>query len=304
MEIWIAFTLAAVFFQTARFALQKRLKTAGLSAAGATWVRFLWSAPLMAVGMMLLTATTGTELPPLSTRFWIFALAGGIGQILATICVVALFSRRNFAVGITLKKSEVLLTALVGWLVLGEATSGAGLAALALGAVALLMLSKETAVIPPPGQGALRRLVTPSAALGLTSGIFFALAGVAYRGAMLSLGDAPLALRAAWQLTLITGSQALLMLAWFLWRDRGQIARVLAAWRPGLALAAASMAGSFCWFSAFALQNAAYVYAVGQTELIFSILGGALFFGERLSRREYAGAALLTVSVVVLVLVV
>lgn len=304
MDLWIAATLAAVLFQTARFALQKRLKTAGLSAAGATWVRFLWSAPLMGAGLFAWAGATGTALPPLSARFWAFALSGGIGQILATICVVALFSRRNFAVGITLKKSEVLLTALVGWLLLGEATSLAGLGALALGAIALLILSKETAVAPPREHSPLRRLLSPSAALGLTSGVFFALAGVAYRGAMLSLGDAPLALRAAWQLTLITASQALLMLAWFLWRDRQQIFRVLAAWRPGLALAATSMAGSFCWFSAFALQNAAYVYAVGQTELVFSILGGALFFGERLSRREYAGAGLLTLSVVVLVLVV
>ena len=143
MDTWIAATLAAVAFQTLRFALQKRLKSAGLSSAGATWARFVWSAPILLAGGLGWLAVSGAELPRLSARFWAYALSGGIAQILATICVLALFSRRNFAVGITLKKSEVLMTALVGWLLLGEPVSRAGLAALLLGAVALVVLSKE-----------------------------------------------------------------------------------------------------------------------------------------------------------------
>ena len=146
-------------------------------------------------------------------------------------------------------------------------------------------------------------MLSPSAALGITSGVFFALAGVGYRGAMLALGDGELLLRASVALTFVSLSQALLMLGWFLWRDREEIGRVLAAWRPGIALGLTSMAGSFFWFVAFALQNAAYVYAVGQVELLLSILGGAVFFGERLSRRELLGVSLLAASVVALVLV-
>ncbi|MFV0335625.1 MAG: EamA/RhaT family transporter [Tropicimonas sp.] len=299
MESWIAATLAAVIFQTARFALQKRLKSAGLSAAGATWARFLWSAPLLLIGGLCWLAATGTTLPPVTAGFWVWGLTGGVAQILATICVVALFSRRNFAVGITLKKSEVLMTALVGWILLAEPVSRAGLAALLLGAVALMVLSREPAAV----RSGLHGFLTPSAALGLTSGIFFALAGVGYRGAMLALGEGPTGGRAVLALTLVSLAQMLLMLGWFAWRDRAEIGRVLAAWRPGLALGLASMAGSFFWFIAFALQNAAYVYAVGQVELIFGMIGGAVFFGERLSRREVAGAALLTASVLALVLV-
>ena len=83
---------------------------------------------------------------------------------------------------------------------------------------------------------------------------------------MLALGEGPVGANAMLALTLVSLSQALLMLGWFLWRDRAEIGRVLAAWRPGLALGTASMAGSYFWFIAFALQNAAYVYAVGQSE--------------------------------------
>ncbi|MDV7144226.1 DMT family transporter [Tropicimonas sp. TH_r6] len=304
VEPWVLATLGAVAFQTTRFALQKRLKMAGLSAAGATWARFLWSAPLLAAGLLLWLRVTGMSVPPLTATFWAYAMMGGVTQILATICVVALFARRNFAVGITLKKSEVLMTALIGWLLLGEGVSPAGLAALLVGAVALLVLSREEPRPEMAGQPLPRRLFTPSAALGLTSGVFFALAGVGYRGAMLALGDGPLTLRAAVALALVTSSQALLMLAWFLWRDRAEIGRVISAWRIGIGLGLTSLAGSFFWFLAFAQQNAAYVYAVGQVELLFSILGGALFFGERLSRREGLGIALLAASVVALVLLV
>ena len=141
VEPWVAATLAAVAFQTVRFALQKRLKTAGLSATGATWARFLWTAPMLTVALAGWHWGAGGALPPLSLAFWIWGIAGGVAQILATICVVLLFARRNFAIGITFKKSEVLLTALIGWLLLGEAVSAAGLMALVLGAIALLVLS-------------------------------------------------------------------------------------------------------------------------------------------------------------------
>lgn len=49
----------------------------------------------------------------MSGPFWAYALAGGLTQILATMCVVALFAERNFAVGITFKKTEVIQLSLI-----------------------------------------------------------------------------------------------------------------------------------------------------------------------------------------------
>ena len=62
------------------------------------------------------------------------------------------------------------------------------------------------------------------------------------------------------------------------------------------------MAGSFCWFAAFSLQSAAYVFAVGQVELIFSLAVSVLVFGERVTRRELGGIALLAVSILAIAL--
>jgi drug/metabolite transporter (DMT)-like permease len=58
-----------------------------------------------------------------------------------------------------------------------------------------------------------------------------------------------------------------------------------------------SMAGSFCWFTAFTLQNAAYVKAVGQFELILSLLVTVVFFKERIAPREWIGVGVLSLSV-------
>ena len=140
-DLWILVTLAAAVFQTGRFMLQKYLATATLSAAGATFSRFLYSAPFILLGLVAYLALSATPLPPLGPGFWAHGVVGGTAQILATVCVVLLFKQRNFAVGITFKKTEVILTVLVGWIILGEGVSATGFAAIALGVVGLFLLS-------------------------------------------------------------------------------------------------------------------------------------------------------------------
>lgn len=298
MEFWIPVTLAAAFFQTLRFMLQKHLATAALSASGATFARFVYSAPLVALGVGLYLGLTDTALPPVPGRFWPYAVAGGLSQILATVCVVALFQSRNFAVGITFKKTEVIQTVLVGMVILGEGVSAAGLGAILLGLVGVLVLSGT-----PEAAFSLRGLWNRAAGLGLTSGLFFAISAVSYRGATLAIGSDDALLRAGLGLALVTAMQTLIMVAWLLWREPGEIGRVLAAWRVAALVGVTSMLGSFCWFTAFTLQNAAYVNALGQAELVFSILATVFVFRERVSRREGMGMGLLAASILLLILV-
>jgi drug/metabolite transporter (DMT)-like permease len=299
--LWIPLTIGAAFFQNVRFMLQKHLKDTGLSATGATYARFVFSAPVVGIFVLIYIQTTGVTVPPLGCAFWGFVAMAAVAQVLATVCVVALFSRRNFAVGVTLKKSEVLQTVFVGLVVLGETVSLWGLAALVIGLVALLVLSSDA--IDTKALGFFRRIATPSAGLGLLSGAFFAFAGVGVRGATLELATDDLILRAGFALAMVTATQAIGMTLWFAWRDPAQIRRVARAWKPVSMVGATSLAGSYCWFAAFSLQTAAFVYALGQIEVIFSILGGALIFKERLSRKEIIGITLLMVSLVWLIFV-
>lgn len=207
MEAWVLISIAAAFFQTLRFMLQKQLATDRLSATGATFARFVFSAPLIILAVMSYAAISGQSLPPVSTRFGVFAAVGGISQILATVAVVALFSERNFAVGITFKKTEVILTALVGFLVLGDRISGVGMVALFVGLIGVLFLSDK-----PGATG--RRLLNVwnrAAGLGLLSGVFFALSAVGYRGAALALESGDVALRAGFGLAMVVIFQTLVL---------------------------------------------------------------------------------------------
>ena len=52
-----------------------------------------------------------------------------------------------------------------------------------------------------------------------------------------------------------------------------------------------SALGSIGWYSAFALQNASYVRAVGQIEAVFTLTISWLYFREKITRLELAGIA-------------
>jgi drug/metabolite transporter (DMT)-like permease len=300
MSLWIPVTIAAAIFQTLRFMLQKHLSRVQLSAAGATFARFLYSAPLVAVLLAIYLAWTNQALPDLSAAFWIYGLAGGAAQVFATVCVVMLFKERNFAVGITFKKTEVMQTVFVGLIVLGEGVSWLGFAAIFVGLIGVMLLSD-----PPGGEGVwLRRIANRAAGLGLVSGVFFAISGVCYRGASLEIASADPLLRAGVTLSAVTMMQMLGMALWLSLREVGQISAVWRARSVAGWIGLTSMAGSMCWFTAFTLQTTAYVNAVGQVELIFSLLASALFFRESISRREIIGIAVLGVSILMLILLI
>ncbi len=300
MSLWIPVTIAAAMFQTVRFMLQKSLSSVKLSAAGATFARFAYSIPLVLLALGIALMATDHNLPTFSARFWVFAVIGGTTQILATICVVALFKQRNFAVGITFKKTEVIQTAIVGFLILGDQVSAGALVAIVLGLLAVLLLSKS-----PGGDGAWwQHLTNPAARLGLGSGVLFAFSSVSYRGATLELGEIDAWFRALVTLAAVVTFQFLSMMLWMLWRDRAELRAVWQTRQTGIFVGVTSLCGSFCWFLAFALQNAAYVKALGQVELIFSLMASILFFRETITRREIAGMSLLGLSILALVLAI
>lgn len=295
--LWIFVAVAAAGFQTLRFMLQKSLSMGTLSAGGATLARFLFSAPFVAALALGYLSFSGADWPALGNRFLPFALVGALAQILATWCVVALFQHRNFAVGITFKKTEVVQTALVGFLVLGDRISFGGLMAILIGLLGVLVLSDR-----PEGGAGLKRFLNKGAGLGLLSGAFFAVSAVGYRGATLEVGSDDPLMRALISLMVVTASQSVGLGSYLIWREPGEVGRVLASWRSSIWMGLASLGGSLGWFLAFTLQNAAYVFAVGQVEVIFSILISVLVFKEQISRREGAGIALITASVLTLVL--
>lgn len=297
MELWIPITIAAAFSQNLRFMLQKHLRATGLTTGGATFARFLFAAPLAAAVLVATRAVLDAPMPAPGTRFLAFAAVGGLAQIAATMLVVALFAQRNFAVGITFKKTEVIQTALIGVVVLGEGVSTFGLVAILIGLVGVVLLSD-----PPEGGHGVRRFFNRAAGYGLAAGALFGVSAIGYRGASLSLGDGHFLLRAAFTLMCVTIFQSVVMATWLQLRERGEVGAVLRHWRVTALVGLTGMIGSLGWFAAFTLQNAAYVKALGQVELVFSFLASVFVFREAISRREVLGTGFIVASIVVLVL--
>ena len=293
MSLWISISVAAAVFQTLRFMLQKVMAKQTLSATGATFARFLYSAPIIVVLTTLYLNQTGQAWPDLSPQFWMYAATGGLAQVLATVCVVLVFKSRNFAVGITFKKTEVILAVLVGIVVLGDQVSWQGLGAIVLGLIGVLLLSSPAQI----EAWNWRMMFNRATGLGILSGALFAVSAVTYRGASLQLDMTDHWGRAGVTLTVVTSMQLTGMAIYLFSRERGEISAVWQARRVAGWIGILSMAGSFCWFTAFTLQNAAYVKAVGQIELIFSLLVTVLFFKEKISLREWIGVAVLGMSV-------
>jgi len=297
MEIWIIASVAAALFQTVRFMLQKVLSIEVLSTAGSTFARFAYAAPFAALLTLLYIWAKGIEVPALNGAFWAYAWLGALGQILATACVVALFRQRNFAVGITFKKTEVIQTAIVGVLFFSDPVSLAGWGAILIGLVGLLFLSRT----PGVGQKFWNGLTSRATGLGVLSGLLFAVSATSYRSASLEIASEDALLRAGMTLACVTASQLLVMALWLRWREPGQITAVWQARGLAVWVGLTSMAGSFGWFLAFTLQTAAYVKAVGQIEMIFSLMASVLFFRETVTARELVGIGFLGASILTFV---
>ncbi len=108
-------------------------------------------------------------------------------------------------------------------------------------------------------------------------------------------------MRALVALVCVTAFQTVAMGLWLAWREPGELARVAARWRAVVPVGVTGVLGSAGWFTAFALQNAAYVRSLGQIELIFSILASVLVFREKVRGAEMVGMGLLAASIVMLV---
>ncbi len=291
--LFVVITFAAAAVQTLRFMLQKRLTGTGLSVGGATFSRFLFGAPIAATVAALVLIATAQGWPETGARFWGFTLAGGAAQVVATFLTVALFKLRNFAVGVAFTKTETVQVALFSLLILGEGVSVLGWLGIGVGLAGVLALSKS------PAGGAM----SPRAALyGIAAGGLFGLSAICYRGATLELMPLPFFTRAIVTLACVTFAQSLGMAAYLRLREPGELGRVLRAWHKTVWVGITGVAGSAGWFAAFALQNAAYVRALGQVEIVFTLLVSALVFHERLTRREGVGIALVVASLLIIVL--
>ncbi|MBE9552251.1 MAG: DMT family transporter [Proteobacteria bacterium] len=299
MELWIPITVFAAFMQNARSALQKHLK-GRLTTLGATYVRFLYAAPFALTYALALHNLYGEPFPTPHPEFLIYVALGGVSQIIFTFLLLWLFSFRNFAAGTTFSKTEVVQIAILGFLVLGDTLTWASGAAIVVAAFGVVVLSAAQTNV------SLATLFTSlgekSTLIGLASGAFLGASVVFFRGAALSLGHEDFVMAAAYTLAIAVVFQTVIMGAWLAWKEPATLKAVIVEWRWSLAVGIAGVLASIGWFTAFTLENASYVRAVGQIELIFTFVVSIFFFRESANRKEVLGILLVATGIILLIL--
>lgn len=299
MELWIPITVLAAFLQNARSVLQKHLK-GRLTTLGAAYVRFLYALPFSLVYLWGLHEIGGMEMPAISGEFLMYCVLGGASQIIFTVLLLYLFQFRNFAVGTTYSKTEVFQVAILGFLILGDTVTMAAAAAIALAGFGVVVLSAGQTKV---SLSTLVAGVTEKPTLiGLVCGAFLGASVVFFRGAALSLQWESLAMTAAFTLAVALVIQTVCMGAYLAWKEPQTLKDVFVHWRWSSAVGAVGMAGSIAWFLAFTMQNAAYVRALGQIELVFTFLASIFFFKEKVARLEVIGIVLIVAAILILIL--
>ena len=298
MPLWVAITITAALFQTWRTALQQRLR-GQLSLNGAAVVRYRIGVPygLLILGAYWLVLGGSFGMP--TPWFLLLCALAGIMQIFGTNLLIASFGPRGFAVGTAYSKTEAVQASIIAMLVLGELLpllSWLGIG-ISVGGVMYLSLAGR-GMRPADLWHATRQ---PAAVYGIGAGFCFAMTAICVRTANMELpGPDPL-LKALFSVVLTNIMQTVMQGGWLVLREPAQLGAVFRSWRDSAKVGALSAAGSSCWFMGFALAPVALVRAVGQVEIIFTLLFSRFFLGEKLKATDVVGA-LLVVGGVVLVL--
>lgn len=303
--MWLPISVFAAFMQAVRTAAQKAMNER-LSVMVTTYSRSLFGLPLMLVYLLLVQGASSEPAPALHATFLAYSLAAAAAQVGATALLIQLFRMRNFAVGTTLTKTDVMMTALIGTALFSERIDGAGWLAILVTLAGVLLIT-----VARMGGGPLRRLgkqglthtlTARATATGFATALSFSLSYLFLREASLSLGEHGVLVRAGWTVVAVTSMQVILLGGWLLWREAGGLVGMARAWRLSCFIGVTSALGSIAWFTAMTLQNASYVRAVGQVEVIFTLAISWLYFRERFNAGELIGMAVTVAGVLLFLL--
>lgn len=271
VELWIPITLFASVMQVARTGCQRSLK-ATLDDETITWLRFGFALPLAPLYLLLLPG----DIPTPNWHFFGYAAVAGVLQVTATLMMVRLFSRRNFAVCTAFTKTEAVQIAIFGTLFFGLPLSLVGIIGVSLGAASVLLL------LPRDGD---TRTVTS----GIIIGGGFALTALCIQKAVKALPDADPFAAAALTLFVMLLLQTILSGALLLSRRPLPVAAIWRVRWRAVAVGVCGFLGSIGWASAFALTHPALVKTLSQVELPLAYLLARTAFAEKPRPAEIAG---------------
>ncbi len=295
-SIWIPVTILAAAVQTLRNGLFKHAKKT-VSDDAILFVRFAF-ALIFAIALMLVIYGSGYKMPTPNGKFAIYVFGAAIIQVIGGFLFLALFSRRNFVIGVTYGKTEALQAAIFSALLFGDFISVGALFAILLGLAGILLISIIEQHI---SANLLAKIFTKSAQIGLACGACFGLAGVLIREAILALGDDGFFIRSTYTMTCIFAVQAITMLfVMYMSGGKERFRQILLIKRDSVLIGATTMTCALCWFVAFSFAKAAHVALVGQIEILFSVFMTHKIFKENINKLEIVGMGMLVASIVIM----
>lgn len=308
-SIWIWASVSAAFFQALRYAGLKVLNRR-LSTQVTTYVRILFTLPILVVYLVGVLWWTGAPLPELRKGLVLYCSIAAIAQFVGTALVVRLFQLGNFAVATLIIKADVIMTALIGTAFFSEAITQIGWVAIIVTMLGVVVISTGRSPIPVSGPAggpvggqanATRGLRTAAAPtlLGLSSALVYSLSYLCLREGILAIDPAVgTMVRAAYAVLVMAGLSTLMVGAYLLVREPRELVRMLAYQRLCWFIGTTSAFGSIAWFIATALTNASYVAAVAQVQIVFALLLSYFYFGERIRTVEITGIAIIVAGLV------
>ena len=290
--LWIPATLAGAAGQIARNAAQRRL-TEIIGTIGATQVRFLYGFPFALIFLGLVRALGGEPLPGPGGDFAGFLLLGAVSQILGTALMLAAMRERSFAVVTAILKTEPVQVALFGFAVLGDPLTPRGALGVGIATLGVALMSF------PSLKGLTRSGLRP-VAYGVAAASGFALSAIGFRGAILALDSGSFLIRAVTTLAWSLGLQTAILFVWLAALDRPALIGSLRVWRASLGAGFLGAPASQFWFISFSLTAAANVRTLALVEVMMAQAVSHRLLGQRTTRRELAGMALIVAGVVLL----
>lgn len=291
--LWVPLTLVAAALQVVRNGAQANL-TGKIGTLGATQVRFVFGLPFAVLFLIAGLAATGARLPQFTGAALGWTVLGGVCQIGGTAMMLVVMHRRAFGVAYAYIKTEPVIVALLGVLLLGDRLPA--LAWMATGVVTAGVLFASV----KPGEWA--KLVSEGGMIfaGVLAGALFGLSAIAFRGAIESLPDGSFVIRSLTVLAAALTVQTALLGGWLAWRDRAAFVGSLREWRTSIGAGAAGAASSAFWFTAFSLTPASNVRTMALVELPMVALASGRLTGRAMARHELVGLAVVMGGVALL----
>lgn len=288
--LWIPVTLAASAAQVLRNGAQASL-TGKIGTLGATQVRFVFGLPFAVLFLLAGLAITGEHVPHVGTAALRWGVLGAVAQISATALMLWVMHRRAFGVAYAYIKTEPVIVALLGVLLLGDRLPALGWVAVVVVTAGVLLASVK------PGEFARLLSERGMIAAGVAAGGLFGLSAIAFRGAIAALPEGGFVIRSLTMLAITLAIQAGLLGLWLALRDRPAFMGSLREWRQSIGAGFLGALASAFWFTGFALTAAANVRTLALVEMPMAALLSGRLTGRRMAAHELAGLALVMLGV-------